>query len=521
MSKTPVTAQVDQVAGFPTESKQLTGVSIAEAIELGAEDNEFYSRTFFPRTVPKALPEFHHDVWDRLESGNRYVSMEIFRDGAKTSLLRLFASKRIAYGISRTIMIVGKGQDHAIRTLRWLKGQVENNKRWAQTFQLERGSKWSDDWIEIKNGLLKDEYNQPISINIVAYGMTGQIRGVNIDDYRPDLIIVDDPCDEENTGTAEQRKKMSDLFFGALLNCLVPRQDNPTAMMALLQTGLHYEDLVHICEKDSSWEHIKYSVFTDAGDSRWPTRWTTEELHKEKNSYIARNQLSLWLREKECRLVSDESSMFRGEWLKYYDTPPENLTVVLAIDPVPPPSDREVQKDLDNTDYEVLFVMGRKGRDKFVLDYAMNRGHDPGWTSAKFFELCDRWKPVKVVVHAVNYERTLKWILEQEMKKRKQYYAIKLEEGKARKLHRISNVFGSVSIEKNLYVRTEHSEFISQFSTYPRCAHDDVIDAGAVACKELDEMGDIYSEQLLKEEEKEMLAQMDRSATTFNYRIAP
>lgn len=506
-------------AGFPGE-KQLQGISIKEAIELGAEDNDFYSRVFFPRTAPKALPEFHQDIWKHLESGRRYISMEVFRDGAKTSIFRLFASKRIAYGISRTIMIVGKGQDHAIRSIRWLKGQVENNHRWAQTFGIEKGKKWSDDWIEIKNNYVKDEYGNGISINVVAYGMTGQIRGVNIDDYRPDLIIVDDPCDEENTATKEQRKKMNDLFFGALLNCLVPRQDNPTAMMALLQTGLHPEDLVHVCAKDKMWEHIQYSVFNSDGTSRWPTRWTTEELEMEKNGYIARNQLSLWLKEKECRLVSDETSMFRGEWLKYYDIAPDGMTVVMAIDPVPPPTDREIVKDLEKNDYEVLIVMGKKQGEVFLLDYMMERGHDPGWTTHAFFQLCDRWKPMKVVVSAVNYEKTLKWILEQEMKKRKQYYAVKLLDSKAKKLHRISNAFGQVAVEKNMYVQSSHSDFISQFGTYPRCAHDDVIDAASVAMQELQEMGDLYTEQELREEEKEMLLHMERTGLN-DFRCAP
>lgn len=496
-------------------------LGMSEAIDLAADDHEFYMRTFFPKACPSKTPEFHKEIWSALESGRRYVDIEVFRDGAKTTLLRLFSSKRIAYAISRTIMFVGKGQDHAIKSVRWLKSQVEHNRTWANTYRLSSGSKWTDEWIEIVSDLYHDVDGSPVKINVVAYGMTGQIRGVNIEDYRPDLIIVDDPCDEENTATPEQRKKMAELFFGALKNCLVPGPENPTAMMCLLQTGLHAEDLLHMCRKDIMWHSLQFSIWDEKGLSRWPERKPTAEMKAEKEGFIQRNQLDLWLREMEGVLVNPQTSLFRVEWLSYWSTLPEKMTVVLAIDPVPPPTDDQVQKNLHNRDYEVIAAVGLANRRFYLLEYEMNRGHQPSWTIAKFFELAYKWKPLVVAVETVNYQATLKWILQRAMQERQVFYTVEGFDDKTKKTRLIGGAFSGLATDRWMYVNPKQGEFIEQFSTYPACAHNDVINAVALAVKKLREKGDVVNEEEVETLEAESRYGLPKSLNDNNWRSAP
>jgi len=502
----------EQIADDPTV------MDVSDVIALAAEDYEFYTRTFFPKTCQSATPKYHLDVDSDLCSGARYVGIEIFRDGAKTTLLRLFASKRIAYCISRTIMVVGKGQDHAIKTIRWLKRQVEYNPKWSGAYRLRKGDKWTDEWIEIISDLFNDVDGQPVRINIVAYGLTGQIRGVNIDDYRPDLIVVDDPCDEENTGTPEQRKKIADLFFGALSRCLVPRAENPAALMCLLQTSLHPEDLINMAHRDSTWVTHKISCFDERGNSVWPQRKPTEELLREREGFAERGQLDLWMREMECTLINPQTSLFREEWLNYYDILPEKFAVILSIDPVPPPDDSQMVKGTQDNDYEVICAIGIWRGKKFLLEYRMQRGHRPDWTITNFFEMATKWKPMFIAVETHNYQATLKWILEQEMKKRSQYYIVegfgKGTGEKVKKMHLISGAFSGLATQRDFYIKPDMVEFISQFSMYPRVGHDDVINAVAIALKKLKDKGDIdaFLEDLEEESKNEREEEWDRGA---------
>ncbi len=96
---------------------------------------------------------------------------------------------------------------------------------------------------------------------MLAVGITGQIRGINLDDWRPDFILADDPCDEENTGTDDQRRKIEKLFFGALEKTMARRAEAPLATMALLQTPLAHGDLIDVATNDDTWATVSYSCF--------------------------------------------------------------------------------------------------------------------------------------------------------------------------------------------------------------------------------------------------------------------
>ena len=124
-----------------------------ELLNMGAVDGEFYCQQWFPKTARQATPEYLQDTWTALEAGHRYVSVEIFRGGAKTSKLRLFVSKRVAYGTSRTIMYVSESQDHAKRSVRWLRLQIMHNHDGANFFHLRLGTNKTDEWLDIIHGV--------------------------------------------------------------------------------------------------------------------------------------------------------------------------------------------------------------------------------------------------------------------------------------------------------------------------------------------------------------------------------
>jgi phage terminase large subunit-like protein len=428
----------------------------------------------------------HRDCWDALEGGHRFVSIEMFRGAAKTTLLRAFASKRIAYAESRTILYASESQDHAKRSVRWIRRQVLFNRPWANFFKLSLGTKKTDEWLEIYHGI----DDEPISL--VAIGITGQTRGVNLDDFRPDLIIVDDPCDEENTATPEQRKKINNLFYG-LAKSLAPPVDSENALMCLLQTPLNEADLISSCRRDPQWFSLTFGCFNEDGQSRWPQRYPTQFLMADKKAHIARNDLALWLREMECKIVAEGLSAFRQSWLKPY---PEGVTPLdllaeggqafLWIDPVPPPSERELARGLKGKDWEVLAVVIKYKGEIYLAEYAAMRGHDPDWTVMKFWELVDRFRVFQFGVETVNYQRTLKWLLEQSMLQRGRFVQCYVPDkaDKRKKSYRIIDALKGVSSQGRFHVIfEEHSEFVEQYTAYPAVNHDDVIEAVSEATR--------------------------------------
>jgi len=456
----------------------LLELSGSELLHLSAADSDFYGRYWFPDTCRQPAPSFHKKMDEVLEAGHRYVGFEVFRGGAKTTKLRLFGSKRIAYGISRTVVLVGKSQDHARRSIEWMMHQVEHNRKWASFYRLRKGFKWTTEECEIINDALE------IQIRIIALGITGSVRGINVNDYRPDFILLDDPCDEENTATPDQRQKIEDLVFGALLKSLAPESEAPDALMAIAQTPLNESDIIEKIMLDPQWASVRFSCFDDKGESSWPERWTTETLKKDKEAHIKRNQLSLWLREMECTLINTQNSAFLLEWQREYIIRPDHGLVYIGIDPTPPPKDtlkRVVNEKLDDA---VIFVILYTNGNIYILDYYIAKSPDPGEFVNKLFAMVLEYRPFLVGVETIMFQRMLKWYIEQEMTRRRQWFNITPVEDKRKKETRIIQSISRYASNRRVYHRPEHTEYCEQYQSYMMNKpgqKDDILDAFSIA----------------------------------------
>lgn len=460
---------------------ELNNLSVAEITTAAMIDGDFYGKFFFPKTSRQTAPRFHAEIDDVLERpGNRFVAIEAFRGSAKTSKLRLLTSKRIAYGQAHTILFLSDTEGHAVKSIQWLQSAVLNNRRWSDFFNLRPGKKWTENDIEILHGV------EGYPIRVIGAGITGQIRGLNVEDYRPDLIIGDDMENEENTATPEQRQKISNLFFGAVAKSLAPTSENPKAQLIALGTPLHQEALIEVVRQDPTWISRRYGCFNPDGSSRWPDRFPLQELLAEKKSYMARNQLSLWLREMECRVVSPETSAFRPEWLLYWEIlPEENMVFYVAVDPAPILSDAAKKKRL-TSDFQAIVVIGVQGNKVFLVEYQLIRDQNPEELASELFRIVAHYKPVRVGVETVAYQKNLEWFLRESMRKRNHFFTIYPINDKRNKITRIKQAITDRASNRTLYINKNHVDFIQQFVDYPDVSFDDLLDAFSIALDLID-----------------------------------
>lgn len=477
-------------------------VPIGEVVKLAALDNDLFARTFFPTTVRQRSPLFHFEMDARLDNPNmRKVHFRCFRGSAKTTKLRLFTAKRIAYGISKTILYIGASEAKASQSIMWLRGKVEaklgasgvyERPLFAQAFDLSF-EKATETELKVKHGVTGE------TTWVLGVGITGDsIRGINFDDYRPDLIICDDIVTDENAASAEQREKISDLVLGAILNSLAPASEAPNAKIAILQTPLHSDDISARAAKSPDWNTATFGCWTRATEnfpdelkqSIWEERYPTRDLRREKQEAIAINKLSVFMKEKECKLTSPEICPFKSEWLRYREGPvPLRGIAVLAIDPVPPPSDAAVARGLRGNDFEAQVVWRRYGGNYHLVDCVINKGHEPSWSVTTALSLAYKHRVARIVLQNINYERTLKWLLEKEMTRRGVYYMLvdvaqtSLQKSK---YNRIVATLQPVASQGKLYVDQSQAPFIDQFVDFKMgIDHDDILDATANALMDL------------------------------------
>lgn len=449
------------------------------------DDNELYCKTFFPKTCRQGDAGFHKVIDRALWSRRRKVAIKVFRDGAKTSRIRMFLSKRIAYAISRTILYISKSEDAAEATVQWLANRIETRDHWAQFYGLQKGSIWSATDIEIVNTV------ENVKIRIIAVGIHGQIRGLNFDDFRPDLIICDDIEDEKTTNTKEQIKKHSDLLHGTVMRSLASPVDNPDSMIVIIQTPLDIEDAVETAfanagdDQWSQWLCVEAScfIYNESGypiASSWPEKFPFEFLMGEKESYIKINKLSVWLREMEVTVTSKETCSFLAEWLQKHDALPNGMwdELILTIDPA--------SSDSDKADFQAVVLQGKMGGQAWLCGYNLSKGQDIDDSVTKFFQTWDLMlvlgkgkANLRFGVETIGYQRQLERHIKKEMLRRERYAYIEPLGDKRKKEDVINQAFTAVASMGQYHCLNSHSDFISDFEKYPKVKKDDLLDGAA------------------------------------------
>lgn len=493
-------------------------ISPSEAIQLGITDSGFFNRTFFSKTARQAVPSMHQQVDSLLDSRHRLINILMSRGWAKTSKLRMFAGKRIGYGLTNTGLIIGASEKHSRKSLLWLRTQIEQNKLFADTFGLVPSRPWTDEEIRIEH-TKEEKY-----VTILGMGITSNsLRGVNVDDYRPDLIILDDVMNDENNSSKEGIEKIADLIFGAIIKSLAPASESPFAKLVMLNTPQAFGDISQQALKDPAFKSLVVGCWSketenlplDHRRSAWEERVSTPELHQEYAEYAARNRLSIFAREMECKLTTPETSAFRSEWLKFYEEdelpPLHEMWTIMIIDPVPPPKEPQLMKGVVGGDYEAITVLGRyKGR-IYILESVSSRGHGPDWTKSEFFRMADRWKIKKCLVEIVGYQTALAWTLREEMRKVGKFYMLE-EFGRGDKRPKSQKIIDGITgpaSNGQLYVKRSMTDFIDQYVNYSlikKVSHDDVIETVALGCIELQNKGvNLTGDITLSEDEYEEL----------------
>jgi len=113
----------------------------------------------------------------------------------------------------------------------------------------------------------------------------------------------------------------------------------------------------------------------------------------------------------------------------------------------------------------------------YLLEYTLEKDEDPDAVAVTFFEFVRKWKPMRAGVESIAYQRTLKWFLEREMKKKRIFVQIEAIVDQRDKRKRIVQGLSGRASSGCLYVHKRHVEFIADFGMYPQVRHDDLLDA--------------------------------------------
>ncbi len=204
------------------------------------------------------------------------------------------------------------------------------------------------------------------------------------------------------------------------------------------------------------------------GQLTYPERFGEEilaEIHKTVGDYMY-NALMM-----STPLVGKDMLFKESDILEYEDAP-RDLYVFTTVDPAPQDS-----KSAD-PDYNVVLTAGvsATGRGAYVLEYFRERCN-PGELIDEVFSQVSRHKPLNVGIETIAYQKTLKWWIEEQQNKRHHWFTVDdLKTSHSSKPARIRGLQPVVAA-KQLHIRSHMTELRQELVSWPRGAHDDVIDA--------------------------------------------
>ncbi len=196
---------------------------------------------YLPHFLPSPDSSMHTDLYELLESLPRRPGARIAwaapRGSAKSTVLGLiFVLRSICHRRHRFIVLISDTADKAADFLGHVNDELTSNEKLAADYPevcetsggYPRPPRWRTNEIITRNG-----------VKITALGTGQSIRGRRHRQDRPDLIILDDIENQNNTASPEARKKLDEWFHKAVL-----KAGTPQTQVVMVGTIQHYDALL-------------------------------------------------------------------------------------------------------------------------------------------------------------------------------------------------------------------------------------------------------------------------------------
>lgn len=424
----------------------------------------------------------HRDVMKLLMKPSKKKALLLPRGHLKSTLVTVAHSiQHILKNPNVRILIANQVWDQSRRFLQEIKAQLEGSQL-KYMFGDFVSARWNQDDIIVR------QRTRPLKEpTIMTTGVEAEQTGGHFD-----VIFLDDLTGLQNSATPEQREKTK-RFRRSMINLL-----DPGGTIIEIGTRWHLDDTFSVIfEKELKYYDVMVRKVVENGKIIFPKHFSKQFDPIRKNwislpegncmDYINHLKESMPMDEFSSQYmnepISSETQVFKESMFKYWTQRPEGLYVVTAVD--------LAISQRSEADYTALITLGMdKDWNIYVLDYL--RGH---WTPTEIvnnvFDMQSRWKPHALGMEINGFQRTLKMAVEEEMRRRQQYFGIEeirngaerptngITGGKEGRIKSLEPFYRQGKVFHASWMRGK--DFETELLTFPKGRHDDIVDAEAMA----------------------------------------
>lgn len=384
-----------------------------------------WARRFLPEYFCDEPAAFHAELLrDAADASKRLMVRVAPRGHAKSTCCAMaFPLWSICEQRSRNIVILSHESSLAVQVLRDIRDEIETNELLREHYgelcaaasadDAEREVDGADDGPRRKTPRRKwseSKFTTVSGITVHARGAGQALRGVRVGPHRPDLIICDDIEEDGQVATLEGREKLERWLRRVVLPALAPR-----GRIVVVGSLLHCDSLLaNLRDKQRfpRWDYRVYRALEAEPDDSpgvapgtfrlvalWPARWSVEKLQEERE----RVGTLAFEQEYMANPIDTSARLFAPAWLRRSEPAQlagrSDLINLIAVDP---------SSGQDGGDFFALWVGS--------IDPSSGTIHTRELLLSRvgFIEqvrlvraACGRWKPVRVGIETVGYQRAL------------------------------------------------------------------------------------------------------------------
>lgn len=318
--------------GHETASVAMTIADIVQAMRTGGE---FFIQFFLSTELEFKIPEFHLKAWALMTTAAiEYCALALPRGHAKTTLAKLAAVWYYLFTNFRFIIYVSNTASTAASAVKdianYIRSEnfemifgkpefvVEQDQRGYYEFYINCPQK--DGSLRRKLCILK------------SIGAGQQIRGTNIDNERPQLAIVDDLEDDDNTATPLLIRKLRKWFYGPFIKALSRKYRKIIFIGNMLSTQSLLYSFIH---RSTRWFSMLYGCILSDGAPLWPDMWSLEAIRADFIEYQQEGLTAQWFSEMMNMPIVEGSGLIKSEEISYSEPllPGEQEAAFITVDP--------------------------------------------------------------------------------------------------------------------------------------------------------------------------------------------
>lgn len=423
--------------------------------------NDLYSFNKDVLGYHEMAPDPHVEMCASIQRPGKKRKLRLYPRGHfKSSMITVGdAIRSVCENPNIRILIANLSLGNAKSFLREIKGHFERNEELRRLYGDHVSDARSDSGKWSENQIISKKRTSNLKEPTIQVAGVGQ----SLASQHYDKMYLDDLLDQLTVATKEQIEKTIE-WYKLAISLL-----EPDGELIVIGTRYHDSDLYgYIIEQLSEEFDIEVHAAIEHGQPIFPTRFTPETLaaiRKEQGSYIYSCQYM-------NAPVDDESAKFKISDFRYYkpdELEGRDMFTTMTVD--------RAYSLTKVADFTGITVRSKDVENRRYVRYAKRHKESEKDLIDTIFSLKNHFKCDRVGIEQKAFKFTLKPTLEDEMRKRNDFFTIVELKDKGSKIQRIEGLVPQVESHSLFFIAGEMDDLEDEMARFPRAQHDDVVDS--------------------------------------------